>query len=111
MAKKKWVLVKRWVGVGVWAGFRVGVYLFLNNAVLGLGLGLDMTLTLTLKQPFLKKKDRPRLGVLLTPPPPPQKKYTFIAFVWTDLRISTVLFQRPQFKQHSKPHQEGICQS
>ena len=39
MAKKKWVLVKRWVGVGVWAGFRVGVYLFLNNAVLGLAWG------------------------------------------------------------------------
>ena len=36
---KKWVLVKRWVGVGVWPGFRVGVYLFLNNAVLGLPWG------------------------------------------------------------------------
>ena len=33
------MLVKRWVGVGVWAGFRVGVYLFLNNAVLGLAWG------------------------------------------------------------------------
>ena len=64
---KKWVLVKR--------EFRVGVYLFSNNAVLGLGLGLEMTLTLTLtlKQPFIKKKDRPQPGVLqpgvlLTPP-------------------------------------------
>ena len=57
---KKWVLVKR--------EFRVGVYLFSNNAVLGLGLGLEMTLTLTLKQPFFKKKDRPQPGVLLTPP-------------------------------------------
>ena len=61
---KKWVLVKR--------EFRVGVYLFSNNAVLGLGLGLGLemtlTLTLTLKQPFFKKKDRPQPGVLLTPP-------------------------------------------
>ena len=59
---KKWVLVKR--------EFRVGVYLFSNNAVLGLGLGLEMTLTLTLalKQPFFKKKDRPQPSVLLTPP-------------------------------------------
>ena len=59
---KKWVLVKR--------EFRVGVYLFSNNVVLGLGLGLEMTLTLTLtlKQPFFKKKDRPQPGVLLTPP-------------------------------------------
>ena len=57
---KKWVLVKR--------EFRVGVYLFSNNAVLGLGLGLEMTLTLTLKQPFFKKKDKPQPGVLLTPP-------------------------------------------
>ena len=65
---KKWVLVKRWVGVGAWAGVRVGVYLFLKNAVLGLGLELTLTLTLTLKQPFFKKKDRPQPGVLLTPP-------------------------------------------
>ena len=48
---KKWVLVKR--------EFRVGVYLFSNNAVLAV---------LTLKQPFFKKKDRPQPGVLLTPP-------------------------------------------
>ena len=71
---------------------------------------MTLTLTLTLKQPFFKKKDRPRPGILLTSPPT-QRKYSFITFVWTDLRISTVFFQGPQFKQHSKPQQERICQS
>ena len=39
------------VGFKVEAGTRVGVYLFLKNAVLGLGLGFGLILNLTITLP------------------------------------------------------------